>query len=81
MRNIGLSCILETHHMIIKSDVAIAWVKEEAELIDSFTHLRLRVEANHIGIYTRGIVSISNTASIINLELPKSVIIMIKNKK
>ena len=36
--------------IIIKSDLAISWVKKEAELIESFTHLILRGEKNHIGI-------------------------------
>ena len=30
--------------------MAIAWVNEEAELIEYFTHLRLRGENIHIGI-------------------------------
>ena len=36
--------------IIIISDLGIALVKEEAELIEYFTHFRLRREKNHIGI-------------------------------
>ena len=34
-------------YKIIKSDLAIARVNEEEELIESFTHLRLLGEQNH----------------------------------
>ena len=34
--------------IIIKSNLAITWVKEEAELIESFTHLGLRGERKSI---------------------------------
>ena len=41
--------------------MAIAWVKKEAELIESFTHLRLQGENNHIEILLK-----TGTSRIIN---------------